>query len=308
MAQRDTTQDGAAEAGKPGEAGLRWGVEQRLAFIESRLFWDGQVNRADIAERFGVSINQASGDLTRYQSLAPANIAYDKSGKRYRATDAFRPRFFTPNAQAWLAELRLLGDAILAPEESRLSVLPPFDVALTPMRAVEPGILRAVLWAIRDRQALHIRYQSMSTREPSWRWVEPHALAFDGFRWHMRVFCRRRQGFFDFVLGRVAETGGVEPATADPAKDDAWHTRITLEIAPHNGLSPPQRAAIARDYGMTDERLVVSVRGALLDYTLRRLGLDIDPDHRAPQEQHIMLANRKEILDFKQRQRTTDRE
>ena len=38
---------------------LRWGVEQRLEFIEFRLFWEGHVNRSDVMEQFGLSVNQA---------------------------------------------------------------------------------------------------------------------------------------------------------------------------------------------------------------------------------------------------------
>ena len=39
---------------------LRWGVAQRLEFIEFRLFWEGRVNRSDLMEQFGLSVNQAS--------------------------------------------------------------------------------------------------------------------------------------------------------------------------------------------------------------------------------------------------------
>ncbi len=50
------------EAKKPG---LRWVVEQRLEFIEFRLFWEGHVNFGDLMDAFGVSVNQASTDLSR---------------------------------------------------------------------------------------------------------------------------------------------------------------------------------------------------------------------------------------------------
>ena len=54
-----------------GAAGLRWGVEQRLEFIEFRLLWEGGVNRSDITKHFGVSVPQASKDLTQYQGDRP---------------------------------------------------------------------------------------------------------------------------------------------------------------------------------------------------------------------------------------------
>ena len=45
---------------------LRWGVAQRLEFIEFRLSWEGHVNRSDLMEQFGLSVNQAFADLNRY--------------------------------------------------------------------------------------------------------------------------------------------------------------------------------------------------------------------------------------------------
>lgn len=62
---------------------LRWGVAQRLEFIEFRLFWEGYVNRSDLMEQFGLSVNQASADLNRYIGFAPDNMVYDKSARTY---------------------------------------------------------------------------------------------------------------------------------------------------------------------------------------------------------------------------------
>jgi hypothetical protein len=58
---------------------LSWGVERRLEFIEFRLFWEGRVNRSDLMEVFGVSVNQASTDLNRYLGMAPNNMLYCRS-------------------------------------------------------------------------------------------------------------------------------------------------------------------------------------------------------------------------------------
>lgn len=67
---------------------------------------------------------------------------------------------------------------------------------------------------------------------------------------------------------------------------------VLLETAPHRGLSPLQRAAIERNYGMKDGVLRLTVREALLYYVERRLCLDIDPDHRSPAKQHIEVRQR----------------
>ena len=92
---------------------LSWGVEQRLQFIEFRLFWDGVLNRSDMTERFGVSVPQASNDLTMYRELAPGNLEYDASAKRYVSTPEFKPRFLKPNPDRYLAQLKAVSDAVI---------------------------------------------------------------------------------------------------------------------------------------------------------------------------------------------------
>jgi hypothetical protein len=71
---------------------LSWGVERRLEFIEFRLFWEGRVNRSDLMEVFGVSVNQASTDLNRYLGMAPNNMLYDKSARTYVRAKHFESR------------------------------------------------------------------------------------------------------------------------------------------------------------------------------------------------------------------------
>ena len=85
---------------------LRWGVEQRLEFIEFRLFWEGHVNRSDLMDQFGVSVNQASTDLNRYIGFAPDNMIYDKSARTYVRGPGFKPQFLEPDASRYLAQLR----------------------------------------------------------------------------------------------------------------------------------------------------------------------------------------------------------
>ena len=53
---------------------------------------------------------------------------------------------------------------------------------------------------------------------------------------------------------------------------------------------------MALDYGMRGGKASITVRKALLYYTLKRLGLDTDPSTRNPGDQQIVLLNR-EVLD-----------
>ena len=276
---------------------LRWGVEQRLEFIEFRLFWEGHVNRSDLMDQFGVSVNQASTDLNRYIGFAPANMVYDKSARTYVRGSAFQPQFLEPDASRYLAPLRSVAENILDRDDSWIANLPSFASAPTPVRGVDPVTLRSVVGAIRRSEEIEIRYQSLSSPDPRWRWIAPHAIAFDGFRWHARAFCLTDECFKDFLLSRMIEIRGSRESGTSADDDLDWNSEVVLEVAPHPELSETQAKVIALDYGMRGGSAKIKVRRALLYYALRRLGLDTDPAARRPQDQQIILLNRNAILE-----------
>jgi predicted DNA-binding transcriptional regulator YafY len=277
------------------KADLRWGVEQRLEFIEFRLFWEGHVNRGDLMSAFGVSVNQASTDLNRYIGMAPENMQYDKSARAYVRGAAFAPLYLKPDASRYLAQLRSVADGILDRADAWIGQFPSYDAAPTPVRGVNAKTLRSVIAAIRRSEAIEVKYQSLSRPEPRWRWIAPHAVGFDGFRWHTRSFCFTDQSFKDFLLSRIVETRGTKPSEAQPEADADWNEQVTLEIGPHPELSDTQQKVIALDYGMRSGKAKIPVRKALLYYALKRLGLDTDPAARRPQDQQIVLLNGAEL-------------
>lgn len=270
---------------------LRWGVEQKLQFIEFRLFWEGHVNRGDLIDKFGISQNQASGDLNRYIALAPDNMVYDKSGKSYVRSSSFKPLFLKPDASQYLAQVRSVAEGIVAPEDAWIGNLPTFDATPSPARGIDPTVLRSIVIAIRRREWVEVRYQSMSSQDPEWRWIAPHALAFDGFRWHARSFCEKSGEYRDFVISRIIDTRQSRSTEMQATADVAWDEIVELEVGPHPELSTNQKRVIELDYGMENGSVTIPVRKALLYYALKRLGLDTDPAARKPQDQQIVLLN-----------------
>ena len=279
---------------------LRWGVAQRLEFIEFRLFWEGHVNRSDLMTQFGVSVNQASNDLNRYIGFSPDNMVYDKSARTYVRGAEFKPVFLEPDASRYLTQLRSVADQILSREDAWIADLPPYASTPIPVRGVNPVTLRSVVGAIRRSEAIEVKYQSLSSPEPRMRWIAPHAIAFDGFRWHTRAYCMNEKCFKDFLLSRILKIRAVRESEISAGDDCDWHSEVTLEVAPHPDLSETQAKVIALDYGMRDGKAKINVRRALLYYGLRRLGLDTDPAAREPQDQQIVLLNRDEIHGSKQ--------
>ncbi len=251
------------------------------------------MSRSDLTEQFGVSVNQASADLNRYIGFAPDNMVYDKSARSCVRGSDFTAQFLKPNASRCLAQLRSLADGILDREESWIAKLPSYASSPMPVRCVSLVTLRSVVCAVRRSDAIEVKYQSLSSAKPRWRWIAPHAVEFDGFPWHGRAFCLTDECFKDFQLSRMLKIRGSRQSDASADDDSDLHSEVTLEVAPQPELSETQPKAIALDYGMCGGKAKIRVRRALLYYALRRLGLDTDPSARRPQDQQIVLLNRK---------------
>ena len=54
---------------------------ERLAYIDFRLYFCGEIGRPDLASRFGVAPAGATRDLALYREIAPQNIEFDGSNK-----------------------------------------------------------------------------------------------------------------------------------------------------------------------------------------------------------------------------------
>ena len=272
----------------PDPGGPRWSVERRLALVTARLQWEGRVNRGDLVRRFGISPNQATADFKRFEALFPGALVYDPKSKTYRAGHGLPPAS-PADADALLRDLRLVGEGVIPGDELVLASTPALAMAEAPVRAAPVEVLRCVLAAIRTRAVLRGIYQSFSTPERRQRLLEPHALVFDGFRWHARSRDAQDGTYKDFVLGRLTDIE-IGPAQEAAVVDDAdWLQRVALDIRPHPALTSSQREAVEADYGMCGGRLVLRCRRAVAYYTRRRLGLMSGHAMREAAEQHIIL-------------------
>lgn len=237
----------------------------RLAHIERLLWWRGWVRRKDLIGAFGVSELQASHDLKEYRSRHPGVMRYDQKAARYAAT----------------AELKRSDDEGNLEEAARILALLPRPAGtgpwvgrvLLPARRAESKVARAVVRAILSGQSLHVRYASVHSNTFRWRWITPHALGHDGWRWHVRSYCADEHGFRDFVLGRIAETGDFGPAAARPEDDSNWATETTIRVKPNPALGATQRRALELDFTMRSGALTLKGAPALLHYALANLGL-----------------------------------
>ncbi len=242
---------------------------ERLRFIDCRLFWEARVNRADLMVAFKISPAQAALDFKAYLALSGGErggVGYDTRAKCYVALERFRPHFGTPDPGAALEALGADGDAMTA-------ALPRLA------RPVDASTAARVRRAARDGERLDILYQPFTRPQSSRRWIAPARLVSDGERWHVRAWCFRERSWRDFVLARVLDVAPAAAPAGPLPPDTEWSTTIELVLAPARHLSKGQRLSVAREFDMTNGRLVVTLPKAMRIYAIHHWGLN-RPDTR----------------------------
>jgi len=263
---------------------------ERLAFIEARLYFLGELQRQDIAQRFSVASVQASRDLSLYKQLAPKNLDYDYRARTYQPSNKFKRIFelSTENVLWWLRSG--LGDGL--PNSPGLPT-----ESVNTLCIPDAEMLAQITRAIYRRKVLEIKYLSLSSGYKA-REIVPHALVDNGERWHVRAFDRENHRFSDFAINRIQFAIAIDDNIADIERataDDQWAQVVHLWLIPHPRVT--HQAAIEADYRMTGRRIEVSCRAAVAGYMLRRWGVDCSPKSTLnPEEYHLALQNIESLL------------
>ena len=275
------------------DSDVRWGLGQRFEFIEWRAYWVGRINRKDLEDEFHISTPQASIDFRRYQEAAPGNIEYDATEKSYVATTSFRPKFLELSPQRYLLQLQALSSGAIRKSDTWFDQVPRFDVTPTIVRGPEAYTLRAIIRTIEMGGAIKIQYQSLT--RVGVRAICPHALAHDGYRWHVRALSLEHQEYRDYVLGRILSVSDPERCDADPSDDVEWQTVVKLRLVAHPNLKPDEKTTIEHDYRLKAGELPLEMRLALAFYFIKRHNLDLREGQISPERAQLFLQNLEEL-------------
>lgn len=266
----------------------------RLAFIELRLRFIGEIRRQDLVARFGIQAAAATRDIAQYKEIAPRNLDYDPKGKVYVRGEWFRPAFEFPVERVitWLSQG--FGDG----EPLRFKS---FVACEGPALLNKPDLetLSVLTRAIHRKGAVEIAYRALSSGLTT-REIVPFALADNGLRWHVRAYDRRSGQFRDFVLTRIADARLISAPPEEyelPDQDIQWSRIVELELVPHPAnVQHPD--TIEADYGMDRGVLRIRVRAALAGYLLRRWNVDCTESHSLKgAEYHLWLRNHLSLVD-----------
>lgn len=264
---------------------------ERLAFIEFRAYFLGEIRRADIIGRFGIATAAATRDISLYRQISNDNLALDPRTKSYLPRRGFAPIFEHPVDRVLTALTKGFGEGLGGQTKALIA-------CEIPQSLYHPDIalLAPITQAINRRKAVRITYTSFTSGQ-SEREIMPFALANNGLRWHVRAYDRLRKDFRDFVLTRIGSSELLEESRVEdyeePANDFEWSRIVELELVPHPKKTM-QFEVIALDYGMSAEDLVlkVRVRAALAGYFLRQWSVDCSKAHKLDSpEMRLWLRN-----------------
>jgi len=260
-----------------------WAAMERLRFIERAAFWTGTVNRSDLQTVFGVSQAQASADLQKFQAMSPGALMYNLNRKRYEGAAGMRCEIHQPRLEEAMAQF--LGEEVVATPLVRAPFQSEMGVRLAavtlPVREAGLPVQRAVFQAVLLGLRVRVNYHSLTGNSEGWRCLEPHAFAHDGYRWHVRAWCEKREAFRDFVLSRMKAAELPTEVAKGGERDVDWETWEELVLAPAASLEEAQKKAIIQDFAMRGGKLRLRVRKAMRGYTLAHLRLD-DGEFKMP--------------------------
>ncbi len=258
-------------------------IAQRLRWLEDRIYWVCELNRGDLIERFNISPQQASADISLYIHHAQNNLLYDAKKKQYIISNSFSA-IFNKNWEEWL-----LGSS---EDNFCLRSMPMTKITL-PQRGINKNIIRDLLRSYKAKVPISIKYQSNKHPEPRQHTICPHNFVQTEIRWHVRAWDASRGRFTDIVLSRILGVEfDVSTEWVSSETDLAWNSWIDIILAPSTRLSESQRASIERDYQMLDGKKIISVRECLAYYYLAAMHLvdAVREHHGEPVEKNFGLA------------------
>ena len=271
-------------------------VLMRYRLIEIIALWEGRLTTNHLCQSFQIKRQQASKDINKYnQDIAPGNLVLDRKLKGYRPSSTFKPVFTRGIAEEYL--LALASNRDISHNFSTLDLgFHQTEILHSPMRHVDPQILRALVQAARTGEKIDMGYVSMTSPDEESRIITPHSLVCTPLRWHVRAYCEKNRDYRDFVLSRfrsINDTGGPSANLKD--QDSRWNTEVSIVLRPDPRLTDYQRAIVEHDYGMVDGAHTVRTRSALVPYVIQQLNLDLSKLEIKPEAQQIVVDNLEEV-------------
>ena len=259
---------------------------ERFRLIEAVGIWEGGISNARLRDLTGLHTVQVSRLIASYIEANPEDFEHEPAVKRYRWKSGATSTVSLDEYLSILVALQRQGKQAAA-------FIHEVRVDLTEITPTVYAILNA---ACASSKAVEISYRSMTNPKGLTRVIEPHSLIHVGRRWHVRAWCRLRERFSDFNLGRIRAASLLDESSGHAAVDDAgWSRFVKIRIAPHRRLSPDQAEVVKAELFGGAAKWVIQARSCLTTYVIQELRAATDPDAQKPPDYQIEVANVAEL-------------
>ncbi|BDU35080.1 hypothetical protein TUMSATVNIG1_56890 (plasmid) [Vibrio nigripulchritudo] len=220
--------------------------------------------------RFGISRQQASGDIKLYKDLYPENLLpYNAADKSYRPSKAFNPHFISESLTPSFSEsFEELSDS------KSIETIPTLN------RNQTKGLLSKIMLAIESESDIQAIYKSASSPFGARRTLKPCGIAYVGNRPHLRAYCYDHCQYRDFVLSRFSS----KPKLIAPRKskvelpeDTVWQEVISVVLEANPHLCEDGKHLIIEEYNL-EKVSPISIRKSLLHYFFAHNNMPINEE------------------------------
>lgn len=237
---------------------------ERLAFIDIRLSYLGEISRSDIMEEFRIAQAAASKDLSEYRSLQEGKVEIDPQSKRtIIKLENFQPLFEISgqNALSILTNGFNRNYLIKAP-----SVLP-VEYIENSIEELSGSKIMAITRAIHKKKGVFCQYGSSHSSNHDIRTLIPTTLFVHKNEWYFRALEYNASCFKNFKLSRVESAELIDLNIKDKIPDDIdWNTFIPVQIEVNNTLSDYVKESIRKEFQLKSNMHTLFIKVALFPY------------------------------------------
>ena len=266
--------------------------QQRFEIIETIALWEGVINASVLCHFIGVVARNAMTEIQAYNEFVPIPLEYNPSKKAFITPEDFKPIFISTEWSVYHDHLMRFSHLY----QGVLWTSGGIEVMPNDFNKVEPDVIRAINECIKNQHSFKAKYHSMRHPRGLTRTFHPHAIAFNGIRWHMRAYSEEYGEFRDFNLSRIGRPSEHLSSHIERLDDHDWHTMLVLHLDAHPSLNLQQRKLVLTDYGQADS-FSYEIRAAMLKYFVKYYPISISPD-ADPLDKPLFLKNHKELSSF----------
>lgn len=249
---------------------ISWGVKKRLQFIEFQLLFKREINSRTLVSEFGISRQQASGDIKLYKGLYPENLLpYSASDKSYRPSTVFSPHFINESLTPSFND-----------NYDELSGNKSIETIPTLKRNQRRGLLPKIMLAIESHSDIQAVYKSANSPFGLKRRLKPFGIAYVGNRAHLRAYCYEQCEYRNFVLSRFSTLPELINGKSREFKlpeDTMWNEEVSVMLEANPNLCKDGRALIIQEYNIKKVALF-NIRKSLLHYFFAHNNLPLHED------------------------------